>query len=297
MTKDEMLVFVENKFPDLPLNKVQTNSIGWDNDILIVNEEIVFRFPKSDELLSKIEDEGKILEILKTQKPLLFLPSYEYLYRNNALKGVKYDFMKGSSLSEFPVSKLRDNPFNAKGIGDFLTKLHSIELSKLHHSNVGTTHSLKYWENLYAMVERDVFPFLASGQQHKISELFSEFLERLPALTNKKTIIHGDLTAANIIYNHEKECINGIIDFTDAQLGDPAFDFAGLYWDFGLEFTKDVLRWYRSTENKEALLNRVKTFYGLQPVFHELLYAVNHNHQINWDTALKKFNRLYQLAK
>lgn len=85
--------FVENRFPDLPLNKVQTNSTGWDNDILIVNEEIVFKFPKSDRLMSRIEDEGKIVEILKTKKPFLLLAAYEYLSEINAIKGVKYNFL------------------------------------------------------------------------------------------------------------------------------------------------------------------------------------------------------------
>lgn len=106
-----------------------------------------------------------------------------------------------------------------------------------------------------------------------------------------------ELTASNIIYRQEKECINGIIVFTDAQIGDPAFDFAGLYWAFGIDFTKDVLRWYSSNENKELLLDRVKNFYELQPIFHELLYAFEKNQTINWKTALKKFSTLNQLTK
>jgi len=297
MTEEEMLVFVKNNFPDLLINKVRINRNGWDNDILILNEEIVFRFPKSNDLLSKIEDEGKILENLKDKNPFLLIPNYEYLYKNDELRGVKYRFLEGISLSELSVSNLQENPFNAQGLGDFLTKLHSIAISKLNHSNLGTTHSLEYWESLHKKVEIKIFPFLTLKQQKEINELFYRFLDEFSELTNKKTIIHGDLTASNIIYNQEKECINGVIDFTDAQIGDPAFDFAGLYWAFGMDFTKDVLKYYNSVENKELLLNRVKNFYGLQPVFHELLYAIENNQEINWKIALNKFSALNQSAK
>jgi len=297
MTEEEMLVFVKNNFSDLLINKVRINSNGWDNDILILNEEIVFRFPKSNDLLSKIEDEGKILENLKGKNPLLLIPNYEYLYKNDGLIGVKYSFLEGISLSELSVSNLQGNPFNARGLGDFLTKLHSIAISELSYSNLGTTHSLEYWKSLHMNVEIKIFPFLTLKQQKEINEVFYRFLDEFSELTNKKTIIHGDLTASNIIYNQEKECINGVIDFTDAQIGDPAFDFAGVYWAFGMDFTKDVLECYSSVENKELLLNRVKNFYGLQPVFHELLYAIENNQEIDWETALNKFSALNQFTK
>lgn len=297
MTEEEMLVFAKNNSPDLLINSVQTNSNGWDNDILILNEKLVFRFPKSNAVLSKIVDEGKILENLKGKKPLLLIPNYEYLYENRELRGVKYSFLEGISLSELPVNNLRDNPFNAQGIGDFLSKLHRIDITDLNHSNIGTIHSLKYWESLHKKVVIKLFPFLISKQQKEINEVFNRFLNEFSSFTNEKTIIHGDLTASNIIYSQEKESINGIIDFTDAQIGDPAFDFAGLYWAFGMDFTKDVLGWYTNIENKEFLLDRVKKFYGLQPVFHELLYAIENDQKINWKTALNKFSALNQLAK
>ncbi|AQU79556.1 aminoglycoside phosphotransferase family protein [Planococcus faecalis] len=297
MTEEEMLVFAKNNSPDLFINSVQTNSDGWDNDILILNEKLVFRFPKSNAVLSKIEDEGKILENLKGKKPLLLIPNYEYLYEGRELRGVKYGFLEGISLSELPVNNLRGNPYNARGIGDFLSKLHRIDITDLNHSNIGTIHSLKYWESLHKKVEIKLFPFLTSKQQKEINEVFNRFLNEFSNFTNEKTIIHGDLTASNIIYSQEKESINGIIDFTDAQIGDPAFDFAGLYWAFGMDFTKDVLGWYTNIENKEFLLDRVKKFYGLQPVFHELLYAIENDQKINWKTALNKFSALNQLAK
>ncbi|WP_375137316.1 phosphotransferase [Cytobacillus oceanisediminis] len=111
---------------------------------------------------------------------------------------------------------------------------------------------------------------------------------------NKKVIIHGDLTTANILFNQEKGLVNGIIDFTDAQIGDPAFDFAGLYWSFGPDFTKDVLSYYKA-EDKESIFKRVQSFYGLQPIFHNLIFAVKENLDVNWETAFERFSYLNSL--
>ncbi|MEH7392570.1 aminoglycoside phosphotransferase family protein [Bacillus sp. JJ1474] len=295
MKEDEMLNFLMNTFPNLEIREVQANTNGWDNNIYILNNEIVFRFPKSEDLLSKILNEGKILNLLKYKKPILCIPDYEYVFSGSDLKGVKYSFLKGKSLGEYPINNLRDNPNNAKLIGDFLTKLHSIDVSNPNLINLETIHTLKYWENLYSSVKNDIFPFLNDQRQNEINEVFTNFIDLFPSLTFKKSIIHGDLTASNIIYNKGKNCIDGIIDFTDAQIGDPAFDFAGLYWSFGSEFTKDVLSWYSAPESSENLFNRVKNFYGLQPVFHEILFAVKNNQQINWDTAFEKFSYLKNL--
>ncbi|MEQ6376116.1 aminoglycoside phosphotransferase family protein [Bacillaceae bacterium S4-13-56] len=297
MTGDEMLDFVKNNFPNLKIDKVKVNTQGWDNSILILNNEIVFRFPKSDELCKKIIDGGKILEILKSEEPILQVPHYEYLHKDSALLGVYYSFLEGTPLIEIPKQNLKENPLNAKGIGDFLTKLHKIDISKLSDTNLTTIHTLKYWESLYLNVKREVFPFLKQQQRKEIDEVFNNFISSFPKLTYKKTVIHGDLTTSNIIYNEDKGSVYGIIDFTDAQIGDPAFDFAGLYWDFGLDFTKDVFHWYKGNESSESLLKRVRTFYGLQPVFHELLYAIKNNLPINWNGVLKKFSALYQLSK
>lgn len=122
-----------------------------------------------------------------------------------------------------------------------------------------------------------------------------DFLECFQSHSYKKVIIHGDLTASNIIYSEKKKRVNRIIDFTDAQIGDPAFNFAGLYWSFGPpNFTKDVLlSCYKTLESLDSIFNIVSKFYGLQPVFHELLYAIRNNQKVNWGAALDRFSYLY----
>lgn len=286
-TENERLHFIIDSLPNLKIDHVKSNNSGWDNDIIIINNDTVFRFPKTTEVADKVIKEVTLLETLIKQPKTVNVPEYQLLYDGNKrLKCVYYRYIEGVSLSKF--KRIPSRTENAKLLGIFLTNLHSLESQ----SNLTNVHTYGFWNKLYESVEKDVFPFLKQYQQEEVSETFSEFLGDYSTRFYPKTIIHGDLSSSNIIFDEESNRINGIIDFTDAQIGDPAFDFAGFYWRFGPEFTKEVLSNYNGQESAETLYNRVEQFYGLQPVFHELLHAVHGGGNRNLETALSRFLRL-----
>ncbi|MDW2879168.1 MULTISPECIES: aminoglycoside phosphotransferase family protein [Bacillaceae] len=294
--KEEYLEFISDEYPDLKIKKFQANEKGWDNDIVIINESLVFRFPKSEDVILKVEAEGKLLHLLKKKHPILQLPDYEYLYQNQMLKCVRYDYLEGRMLGDISMDSFKNNQENARLLGDFLTKLHSIDPAEADTMNLKTLHTLEYWEALHSSVREEILPYLKDREKDLINGIFRDFLEEFPGYSIKKSIIHGDLTASNIIYSEKKGRISAVIDFTDAQLGDPAFDFAGIYWAYGENFTKEVLSWYQTNESADALFKRVQSFYGLQPIFHELLYDVRNGKKPDWKAGLGKFGALVSLV-
>ncbi|PLR71203.1 aminoglycoside phosphotransferase family protein [Bacillus sp. UMB0728] len=294
--KEEYLEFISDEYPDLKIKKFQANEKGWDNDIVIINESLVFRFPKSEDVILKVEAEGKLLHLLKKKHPILQLPDYEYLYQNQMLKCVRYDYLEGRMLGDISMDSFKNNQENARLLGDFLTKLHSIDPAEADTMNLKTLHTLEYWEALHSSVREEILPYLKDREKDLINGIFRDFLEEFPGYSIKKSIIHGDLTASNIIYSEKKGRISAVIDFTDAQLGDPAFDFAGIYWAYGENFTKEVLSWYQTNESADALFKRVQSFYGLQPIFHDLLYDVRNGKKPDWKAGLGKFGALVSLV-
>lgn len=294
--KEEYLEFISDEYPDIKIKKFQANEKGWDNDIVIINESLVFRFPKSEDVILKVEAEGKLLHLLKKKHPILQLPDYEYLYQNQMLKCVRYDYLEGRMLGDISMDSFKNNQENARLLGDFLTKLHSIDPAEADTMNLKTLHTLEYWEALHSSVREEILPYLKDREKDLINRIFRDFLEEFPGYSIKKSIIHGDLTASNIIYSEKKGRISAVIDFTDAQLGDPAFDFAGIYWAYGENFTKEVLSWYQTDESADALFKRVQSFYGLQPIFHELLYDVRNGKKPDWKAGLGKFGALVSLV-
>jgi aminoglycoside phosphotransferase (APT) family kinase protein len=75
---------------------------------------------------------------------------------------------------------------------------------------------------------------LASTLPHDLLVRTDGFFESLPAIVDDapRVLIHGDITEDHILLAPDGERLSGVIDFTDAAVGDPAFDFTFL-WAYG----------------------------------------------------------------
>jgi aminoglycoside 2''-phosphotransferase len=84
-------------------------------------------------------------------------------------------------------------------------------------------------------------PFLKSETLARLDSFFSSDLHKAYATAPRKTVIHGDLADDHMLIAGGK--ISGIIDFSDATIGDPAFDFT-FFWFYGDKFMNDVVHAY-----------------------------------------------------
>ncbi|MEK4198720.1 aminoglycoside phosphotransferase family protein [Cytobacillus sp. FSL K6-0265] len=264
-----MKELIKKHLPHLQEIQIESNHSGWDHHIYIVNQTYVIRIPKTKQVLAKMNKEIKLLHQLSYLSSIIEIPNYHPFYnKDGQVIGVFYPFIKGQALSH---SLIIPPLYEAKRLGIFLTELHRLDIYEAKKGGIEERHNKDYWAQLQQTLKTKIFPFLNEGEKEEINKLFlavSKFKEA-------KVVIHGDLTSANILYHPIKKEISGIIDFTDTQIGDPAFDFAGLYWDFGDQFTKEALAAYETQFNKEEMYRRVTSFYGLQPIFHEWLKIVN----------------------
>lgn len=275
MRVDHYLDFIKRHVPSLDIGSVEENNQGWDNDVLIINQEWLFRFPKRHEIALKLEREKVLLDHLRHKTDDIQIPNY--LLINNE-QGIPmccyYKVINGKQLEDINSIPKDQMTSVARQVGRFLTELHHTELAKM--ENVGFTieQTQSYWEVFYSNIKRDVFPFLNKAEQRSINQMFDHLFNSILTQQEIKTMIHGDLSSDHIIYDSDHACISGIIDFGDAQIGDPAYDFAGLYNCYGSHFVHEVLRFYKLKEPMKNLLNRVEAFYSKQSVFHNILYAI-----------------------
>ena len=70
-------------------------------------------------------------------------------------------------------------------------------------------------------------------------------------------LIHGNLGECHILFDKQKNCISGIIDFGTAGLGDPAIDIAILIHNYGEAF---VSRLYQIYPEVDLYLKRAKFY-------------------------------------
>lgn len=237
--------YIKNKFPQLNISNVEYNlSDDKYNDIVIINQESVFKFARYDWTVAFLENEAKITNFIK-QYIDIPLPQVEYLDSGIA----KCQFIKGSPLFRNEILTWKDNDQNymAKQIGTFLKQLHTIPLKKIKENGIdefSIDFSREAFLSEYEIIQRKVSPYFNSYVKESIEQIFAPMLEDKNFLKFSPALIHGDLTPPPFIYDRDFKRINGVIGFGNAGIGDPAYDVGILLDSLGETFVKRISRYY-----------------------------------------------------
>jgi hypothetical protein len=119
-------------FPDLPLSTVRMNRDGLGNDVMIINEQWVFRFAKYADAKQLLQQEARVLALAR-QYVDMRLP----LFTDMAEDFVAYALIPGEGL-HFQELRMQDDAIQehlAAQLATFLRQLHTIPLPVLqsHH--------------------------------------------------------------------------------------------------------------------------------------------------------------------
>nr|WP_265182910.1 aminoglycoside phosphotransferase family protein [Bacillus gaemokensis] len=160
-------------------------------------------------------------------------------------------------------------------LATFLASLHTIPIEHAIGWGFYDERPLTYWQQIQTKLHDYLSPTLTSLERKAFDCLFENFFESMCSSSFQKAVIHADLTHHHILFNGEQRNIAGIIDFGDAQIGDPAFDFAGLYNDFGSKFTNSIYKQYciLAPHHDSSFFERNVQFYQYSPLLHNLVYS------------------------
>src|SRR5579872_1961317 len=81
---------IRDVYPDIAIETTQFDEHGQFNDILIVNEESIFRFPKTEREATKLVDE---IALLRSLQNCVTLPVPNPIYRSAETAPVGQNFM------------------------------------------------------------------------------------------------------------------------------------------------------------------------------------------------------------
>jgi aminoglycoside 2''-phosphotransferase len=217
-------------FPNLAFSRASLNDLGEDHAVVILDDAWVFRFPRGPEAANYDAGERRLLAHLNGAATLA-TPRYEFVSPAGDIAG--YRMIEGDQLSAALLAGLS----RAKQeqvldeLGAFLAVLHSIPLALAAAADGSSIPPRTAAETVRRHRRRR--DRIAAGLPGNLAARLDRFYEALPAAVDgaPQVLVHGDLTEDHILLAPNGH-LAGLIDFTDAGPGDPAFDFTFL-WAYG----------------------------------------------------------------
>lgn len=244
---------------------IQCYGEGWDTFVYLLDNHLIFRFPRRKEAIPCIKREMKILPILAS-KISLKIP--KPLYFGRATSSFNRPFYGHEIIPGIPEStgsfSLTDYGHAAIDLANFLKELHSINpqviASKVHieaptfdrcdfeKSINKFNHRLKSIKKVY-----DLKPYL-----RKISDICND-ASSYTSENSWPTIVHGDLYHRHLLFGDNKRLV-GVIDWGDCGLADPVADLGIVFLFLPKAFHRDFFELYGIVSDHALLMAR---FIGL----------------------------------
>lgn len=245
--------------PEIAVDSVSLNREGLINDVVIVNGELIFRFPKHEYGFKRLKDEARILRLLRNH---ITLDTPSPLYEADDC--LAYRMIPGETLRRDLLLRLPDSDRQAvaEQLARFLRELHGVPASALADFEVPTADALmkrEGWADAYERIREKVFPLLMPHAREWVTEHFESHLADGSNFEYERRMVDTDIPPYHIMYDRRRRRVNGIIDFGCAGLGDPAIDFGVIIYNYGESFMD---RFYGVYPEAESYLKRARFYAG-----------------------------------
>ena len=280
---------IEKCFPHLRVRSFKPIEKGWDSFVLEVNDDFIFRFPRRPDQEVCLEREIRLLpQLAKTLS--VRLPQFEFICHGNeeCARFVGYRKIEGVPLSSAFFKFIRSDHL-AQHLSRVLTELHRFPLQEALQLKIPYASPIEWrqeYQDRYTQVRERVFPLLDAAMRAKVTALWEGFLNKESYFQFQSVLLHGDLSGEHILCKPNGEQIAGIIDWGDLSIGDPAFDFTGLWHNYGSKFVGQVLVGYEG-EVDDTFRERI-SFYSRMIPFHKILYGLNMRDPMRLELGLQQ---------
>lgn len=218
-------------FPTLRPVRLELLGEGWDNVAYLVNDELIFRFPRRQMAVPLLEKEHRLLPALAPQLPLA-IPVPELFGRADAgpypWPFLGYRRLAGVTACRANLDESERHALAAP-LGRFLAALHAFPTGEARRLGMppDTLGRLDLTVRIPQVRER-LTRICALGLLRDIRP-WSELLDASADLRPSEDlrVVHGDLYVRHLLVTPGPDrALCGIIDWGDLHLGDPAVDLS-----------------------------------------------------------------------
>jgi aminoglycoside 2''-phosphotransferase len=265
---------IEACFPQVQVRDCRPIQEGWDSFVLEVDGETIFRFPRRPETIPGLRKEIALLPELARALSVA-VPRYEYVWPGPEggdpmyrWPFVGYRKIPGVPLEAGMLEPAWTAPLAAH-LAAVLDELHTFPVARASELGVPGGSAADWrqeYRETYGWVQQLVCPLLAASERAAVAAQWAGFLEDETNFRFRPALVHRDLCGDHILCDPAAGRVNGIIDWADAAIGDPAIDFVGLLWACGPDFTRQVLASYGGPVD-EAFWSRVGFYTRIVPAY------------------------------
>ncbi|MCK2018871.1 phosphotransferase [Peribacillus frigoritolerans] len=262
------------QFPEIELKEIEQLGEGFDNTVIQINGQFVFRFPRRPIAVTLIQVENQLLPSiagtfpLAIPEPIFFgKPSTLYPYPFTGYKMVK---------GHLPVEGTKAKKVeSAKRFARFLKVLHSFPVEKAMRLGVQPDGMMRLdvpyrkkslMENVSNLIKLGYFE-----QAHAVKGFVETLGEGELDVQHPISLVHGDIHIRNVLLDDEG-VLAGVIDWGDVHIGNPAIDFSFLYSYFPKEVRSAFFEIYGEIEKETESLARFRAIYMLVTL---LVYGID----------------------
>ena len=248
LSEEAAAAIIRATFPQVDTTGVRHLGYGWEFDVFVTTDRWVFRFPRRQDWANGFDREAQVLRLVAPAlAPAVVIPHVELL--GSPAPGFPYTFAGHRLIEGVAAHMVADDLFPTLGrdLGAFLGALHSIPLKEgraagLREVDEEWVNGARDWRT-QVIADAQRLRDLDSGVSEAITSLQRETVPdeyfRVPL-----SVIHSDLVPEHVIVDPKTGKLQGVIDWTDAMIGDAARDFVFIATWRGWQSLEDVLRHY-----------------------------------------------------
>jgi len=214
------------------------------------------------------------------------VPQYSHISTDHTYGG--YRKIKGVDLSPTLYQRLsKKTKANITAqVGEFLTQLHTFPVT--HARRLGCLDDEPFHERLSWCL----FFYLLLVRHGNLTDKEMAYCDKIVKRLVKRPhtpmhhVTHNDFHSKHLIYSKQRRTLQGVIDFGDMRIGDPANDL-GYLWEYGEEFVDAVLDNYDASRS-DAMRARSRDYWFFRAMT-LLLIGVAEKRLRCWSTGYRLF--------
>lgn len=274
---------IQEQYPASNAGSLRVFDDGWDYLVCVVAGAHAFRFPRRAEYARQLPAEVTFLQQFAPLCPVR-VPLSRLGHLKEGTPFAEYEFIPGVPFTpqlaaDFTSAELAGI---AAQLGGFLSALHSLPAQQISELGFRSDDPDHFFMEKSHDIHKNLSALLSAAENRWLQDRLEAYREITKKNPPALVPTHSDLLPEHMIVDPQRHCLNGVIDYGDLAIFDPAVDFTYL-GRYGERFLQAVYEHYSQPQDE--------TFEIRRRLYNDFLHVTNLNYAVekNEPANIQKF--------